>query len=79
MEILNFTQFCEKNGYPCDYDTMFNAQLLGRSGVGWKCFKKGNINKQENEAFHKMQSENKKAHELFYNMIKKRRTFRRLR
>ena len=33
MEILNFVQFCEKNGYPCDPDTMFQAQLLGSPGL----------------------------------------------
>ena len=33
METLNFTQFCIKNGYPCDYDTMFHAQLNGSRGM----------------------------------------------
>lgn len=68
MEVLNFTQFCKKNGYPCDYDTMFNAQLLGSRGLAGSVSKRS-INKQD-EAFHKMQSENKKAHELFYNLVK---------
>lgn len=68
MEILNFTQFCKKNGYPCDYDTMFNAQLLGGRGLAGSVSKRS-IKKQD-EAFNKMQSENKKAHELFYNLVK---------
>jgi len=28
-ESLNFTQFCAKYGYPCDYDMMFEAQYNG--------------------------------------------------
>ena len=68
MEILNFTQFCEKNGYPCDYDTMFHSQLLGGRGLAGSVSKR-NIKKQDEE-FHKLQSENKKAHELFYNLVK---------
>lgn len=68
MEILNFTQFCKKNGYPCDYDTMFNAQLLGGRGLAGSVSKRA-INKQDEE-FHKMQSENKKAHQLYYDLVK---------
>ena len=68
MESLNFTQFCQKNGFPCDYDTMFNSQLLGGRGLAGSISKRS-IKKQD-EAFLQMQSENKKAHELFYNMIK---------
>lgn len=68
MEILNFTQFCQKNGFPCDYDTMFNAQLLGSRGLAGRISKRS-ITKQDQE-FHKMQSENKKAHELFYDLVK---------
>lgn len=68
MEILNFTQFCIKHGYPCDNDTMFHAQLLGSRGLAGSISKRS-INKQD-EAFQKMQLENKKAHELFYNAIK---------
>lgn len=68
MEILNFTQFCKKNGYPCDFDTIFEAQLLGSRGLAGSVSKRS-INKQD-EDFHKMQTENKKAHEHFYNLIK---------
>ena len=68
MENLNFTQFCKKYGYPDDYDTMFNAQILGSRGLAGSVSKRS-ISKQD-EAFHKMQSENKKAHEQFYNLIK---------
>lgn len=68
METLNFTQFCVKNGLPCDYDTMFNAQLLGSRGLA------GNISKRsiknQDSDFDKMLSENKKAHDLFYQLIK---------
>ena len=68
MEILNFTQFCKKNGYPCDFDTIFEAQLLGSRGLAGSVSKRS-INKQD-EDFHKMQTENKKAHELFYDLVK---------
>lgn len=68
METLNFTQFCTKYGYPCDLDTIFKAQLLGSRGLAGKVSKR-NVSKQD-EQFHKMQSENKKAHELFYNGVR---------
>ena len=68
MEILNFTQFCIKHGYPCDNDTMFQAQLLGSRGLAGSISKR-TISKQD-DSFHKMQSENKKAHALFYEAIK---------
>ena len=67
-EILNFTQFCIKNGFPCDNDTMFAAQLLGGRGLD------GNISKRnvkaQDQKFAEMQQENKKAHELFYESVK---------
>lgn len=68
METLNFTQFCIKNGYPCDLDTMFQAQLLGSRGLAGKVSKRS-VSAQD-ELFHKMQSENKKAHELFYSSVR---------
>ena len=68
MESLNFTQFCEKNGYPDDYDTMINAQLLGGRGLD------GNISKRtikkQDIAFIEMQTKNKEAHNSFYNAVK---------
>lgn len=68
METLNFTQFCVKNGYPCDLDTIFQAQLLGGRGLAGKVSKRS-VNEQD-ERFHKMQLENKKAHELFYSGVR---------
>lgn len=68
METLNFTQFCVKNGYPCDYDTMFNAQLLGGRGLDGTLSKRS-VKHQDN-IFDIMQSRNKEAHELFYNLVK---------
>lgn len=67
METLNFTQFCIKYGYPCDLDTMFQAQLLGGRGLDGKVSKRS-VSAQD-ERFHKMQSENKKAHDLFYSGV----------
>lgn len=68
METLNFTQFCIKYGYPCDYDTMFESQLLGSRGLA------GNVSKQavksQDDNFHDMQRQNKEAHTLFYNAVK---------
>lgn len=68
METLNFTQFCIKHGYPCDNDTMFQAQFLGSRGLAGHVSKR-NISKQD-EAFHNMQAENMKAHTLFYQAVK---------
>lgn len=68
METLNFTQFCIKNGYPCDLDTMFQAQLSGSRGLAGKVSKRS-VDEQD-ERFHKMQAQNKKAHELFYSGVR---------
>ena len=68
METLNFTQFCIKNGFPCDNDTMFHAQLLGSRGLAGKVSKRA-VKSQDN-SFSQMQQANKKAHELFYNAVK---------
>ncbi len=68
MEILNFTQFCIKNNLPSDYDTMFEAQLLGSRGLAGRISKRS-VNSQDTK-FHEMQSKNKEAHELFYNSVK---------
>lgn len=68
MEILNFTQFCVKHGYPCDNDTMFNAQLLGSRGLAGTISKRA-VKSQDND-FVIMQERNKKAHNLFYNAVK---------
>jgi len=68
METLNFTQFCIKNGYPCDYDAMFQAQLLGSRGLAGHISKR-NVSKQD-DVFCEMQAKNKHAHELFYNAVK---------
>ena len=68
METLNFTQFCIKNGYPCDYDTMFHAQLLGSRGLAGKVSNRA-VKSQDN-SFIEMQQRNKEAHELFYNGVK---------
>ena len=68
MEILNFTQFCIKNGFPCDYDTMFNAQLLGSRGLAGKVSNRA-VKSQDN-SFSEMLQRNKEAHKLFYNAVK---------
>ena len=68
METLNFTQFCIKNNFPSDYDTMFQAQLLGSRGLAGRISKRS-VNSQDAK-FHEMQSKNKEAHELFYNSVK---------
>jgi len=68
METLNFTQFCVKNGFPCDNDTMFQAQLLGSRGLAGKVSKRG-VKEQDN-VFHSMLERNKEAHDLFYNAVK---------
>lgn len=68
METLNFTQFCIKNGFPCDNDTMFHAQLLGSRGLAGKVSKRA-VKSQDN-SFIEMQQRNKEAHELFYNGVK---------
>ena len=68
MKTQNFTQFCIEIGFPCDYDTMFNAQLLGSRGLAGRISTR--TVKKQDEAFHEMQKLNKTAHELFYNAIK---------
>lgn len=68
METLNFTQFCVKNGYPCDYDTMFQAQLLSSRGLAGRVSQRSV--KSQDESFHNMMSENSKAHQLFYEAVK---------
>ena len=68
METLNFTQFCVKNGFPCDNDTMFHAQLLGSRGLAGKVSNRA-VKSQDN-SFSEMQQRNKEAHELFYNGVK---------
>ena len=68
IETLNFTQFCIKNGFPCDNDTMFHAQLLGSRGLAGKVSNRA-VKSQDN-SFVEMQQRNKEAHELFYNAVK---------
>ncbi len=69
IESLNFTQFCKKNNLPSDYDTLFEAQLLGGRGLDGKISKKST--KDLDDKFLEMQKKNKEAHELFYNAVKK--------
>jgi hypothetical protein len=68
MKTQNFTQFCAENNFPSDYDTMFEAQLLGGRGLAGRISKR-RINSQDAK-FHEMQTKNKEAHELFYNSVK---------
>ena len=68
MEKLNFTQFCTKNGYPCDYDTIFEAQILGSRGLAGSISKRS-INKQD-QRFNEMQEQNKKANNEFFELVK---------
>lgn len=67
-QILNFTQFCIKNGFPCDNDTMFHAQLLGSRGLAGKVSNRAV--KSQDDSFSTMLQRNKEAHELFYNAVK---------
>jgi uncharacterized protein RhaS with RHS repeats len=68
MKTQNFTQFCIENNLPCDYDTMFQAQLLGSRGLAGKVSNR--TIKSQDDSFIEMQKQNKKAHELFYNGVK---------
>ena len=68
MEKLNFTQFCTKNGYPDDYDTIFEAQCLGSRGLAGSISKRS-INEQD-KRFHEKQQLNKQAHNEFYELVK---------
>lgn len=68
METLNFTQFCTKNGYPCDYDTMFQAQLNGSRGLAGRISQRS-IKAQDSD-FEKMMNRNTEAHQLFYSLVK---------
>ncbi len=36
----NFTQYATTNGYPCDYDTMFEAQYNGSLGLAGRVSKR---------------------------------------
>jgi hypothetical protein len=54
---------------PSDYDTLFEAQLLGGRGLDGKISKKAI--KTQDDKFLEMQKKNKEAHELFYNAVKK--------
>lgn len=65
---LNFTQFCVQNGYPSDYDTMFEAQLLCSRGLAGRVSKRS-INSQD-ERFDEMRRKNREAHQLFYEAVK---------
>lgn len=61
----NFTQFAKENGYPDDYDTSFQAQLLGGRGLEGKRQSNRSI-KEQDDAFQEMQNkkaEGKKAYE----------------
>jgi ADP-Ribosyltransferase in polyvalent proteins len=57
-KIQNFTQFAKENGYPDDYDTSFQAQLLGGRGLEGQRQSNRSI-KEQDDAFQEMQ--NKKA------------------
>ena len=61
----NFTQFANENGYPDDYDTSFQSQLLGGRGLEGKRQSNRSI-KEQDDAFQEMQNkkaEGKKAYE----------------
>ena len=66
--IQNFTQFADERGYPSDYDTMFNAQLLGGRGLEGKRQSDRSI-KAQNDDFSKMQEKNKQAHKEYEQAI----------
>lgn len=61
--IQNFTQFATQNGYPCDYDTMFHAQLNGSAGLAGKISNRRV--KELNTNFSDMQAQNRKAHQEY--------------
>lgn len=68
-KIQNFTQFAIEKGYPSDYDTLFEAQLLGSRGLAGKVSKRS-IGQQD-ERFHQMQIRNKQAHQEYREAILK--------
>jgi hypothetical protein len=55
-------------GYPSDYDTIFEAQLLGSRGLAGKVSNR--TIKAQDERFHDMQAQNAKAHKEFYDLVK---------
>jgi hypothetical protein len=59
-ELLNFTQYCVKNGYPSDYDTLFEAQYNGSLGLAGHVAKR-TINKLHENA-NNNRNQNKIAH-----------------
>ena len=63
----NFTQFAGEHGLPCDYDTMFEAQLLGSRGLA------GRISKRQiklgDARFRQMIMDNSKAKDLFIEAV----------
>lgn len=69
-KIQNFTQFAIEKGYPSDYDTLFQAQLLGSRGLEGKRQSTRSIGQQDSR-FHEMQAKNKQAHKEFNEAILK--------
>jgi len=67
MEMLNFTQFCSKHGYPDDYSCMFQAQLLGSRGLAGSMSKRSI--KHGDEEFDKMQARRTEAKQLYRDAI----------
>jgi hypothetical protein len=65
--ILNFTQFCIRYGFPCDHDTMFEAQLLGSRGLAGRTSKRAI--RQQDDAAAAMRLRNREAHRLFEEAI----------
>ena len=59
----NFTQFATANNYPCDYDTMFHAQLNGSVGYAGRISKRRVSELSSN--FADMQDQNRKAHKEY--------------
>jgi hypothetical protein len=66
-ETLNFTQFCIKNGYPCDNDMMFEAQYIGSLGLAGHVSKR-TINKLHDNALNN-RKQNNEAHTKFIDAI----------
>lgn len=67
-KIQNFTQFAVEKGYPSDFDTLFEAQLLGARGLEGKRQSTRSITEQD-KIFHEMLRKNKQAHEEYREAI----------
>jgi preprotein translocase subunit YajC len=64
----NYTQFAKENGFPDDYDTSFQAQLLGSRGLEGKRQSNRSI-KEQDIAFQEMQNKKAEGKKAYRNAI----------